>query len=479
MTILLVEPGRTSGAAALGACLVHAALERAGHQVSRWDGLRESQVSLWGRPDAIFLSCVYVRQWLELPRIFAGLGLRVLAAERRPSDPLVAFGGQICISPAPIARVADVIALGDGELTAAGLADAIGRMGDKRRVLEWAAAWQGYYVHGKSTELRRVETSAIVPRLMSRSVRSGTPVIEIARGCRSKCAFCSIGWAGGTYREADPGAVAREIGKAPRGALNLYAPDYSSVTGIDAIDRAVSVARCRQTGTDARLDRAATQARRAGITRNLSVGLEGVSERLRRAVGKPMSHDEIVGAIRDVQAAGTKIAKLYFIAGLPGETPADWGELRQLLTELRGVDLHLTITTTLLQPTPHTPLERVDGHWNRDAHDHAIDLRAWLAAEHQKDGRTILASQPKGRELHEHDTWLQRAGFEAADYLATALPSRVKSGRWRRLAGDVDSILAPIPDDAPTNWDWVLAGLPKRAREAGMRKYNQHIEETP
>jgi radical SAM superfamily enzyme YgiQ (UPF0313 family) len=423
------------------------------------------------------VTCVYVRQWLELPRIFERLGLRVLADERPATDPLIAFGGQACISPAPIARIADVVALGDGELTAVGLADAVGRMGQKHRVLEWAACQQGYYVHGETGELHRIETPAIVPRLMSRSVRGGTPVIEIARGCRSKCGFCSIGWAGGTYREADPGAVAHEIAKAPRGALNLYAPDYSSVSGIDAIDRAISVARCRQTGTDARLDRAAAQARRAGITRNLSVGLEGVSERLRRAVGKPMGHDEIVGALRDVQAAGTKILKLYFIGGLPGEAAADWGELRQLLTELRGVDLHLTITTTLLQPTPHTPLERVDGRWNRDAHDHAIDLREWLAAEHRRDGRTILASQPKGRELHEHDTWLQRAGFETADYLTTALPSRVKSGRWRRRASDVTSALAPIPDDAPTNWDWVQAGLPKRARLAGMRKYNRHIEE--
>src|SRR5690606_8126837 len=159
------------------------------------------------RPDAYYISTIYTRQWTYLPSLFRRLGISLWQRERSEGDPLVAFGGQTSYAPEPIADFADVIALGDGELTGNYIAGLIDQGVPQRDILTGLDGRRGVYVPSRypgddRPAFKRWEADAYEPRIIYPGDNSDSrPTIEVARGCRSKCAFCPIGWAGGTYRE--------------------------------------------------------------------------------------------------------------------------------------------------------------------------------------------------------------------------------------------------------------------------------------
>ncbi|MFW9845086.1 MAG: B12-binding domain-containing radical SAM protein, partial [Candidatus Thorarchaeota archaeon] len=60
-----------------------------------------------------------------------------------------------------------------------------------------------------------------------------------------------------------------------------------------------------------------------GGQRTLTIAPETGSSRLRKEMGKGLNDDAIVDAVKLAEVAGYNSLKLYFIIGLPGETPSD------------------------------------------------------------------------------------------------------------------------------------------------------------
>lgn len=504
--IYVTEPGAEGGVGAMGATILIGALRDAGHDVMRLrlDG-DDATPSLFGahdraasaaglaRPDAWFVSSLYPRQWLRLRQLFARMGLPMLTDARRDSDPLVVMGGQAAIAPAPLLPLFDAIALGDGEVTgldAAALLDLHG--GSRRAVMDALAGRRGWMVHSADPHgmLVRVEAGRVTPRIMS-SPRGAASAIEIARGCASKCAFCPIGWAGGTYREAPREDVERLIASAPPGAMNLYAPDYSSVSWARDAEAALDRQGCRPIGRDARLDRTYDLlAIDHGAARAYSFGIEGASERLRVALSKPLPDDQIVEVMGALGRAGVGVVRWYLILGLPGETDEDLAAILTLLDRVRGIyGRRLELTLTMFQPVPHTPLGGEDAHWSESGYARAMAIRAWCRDAGPAPGGALwMASQPKGRELAEHDAWLQRAPIDAVEYITSQPATRgtseagressISSGRWR-AGRTIDPHLEPIPPDAITPWSFVDVGVPAAALNAARRTYWSRLDRPP
>jgi hypothetical protein len=463
----------------MGASILTESLRRQGHEVSRLRLSRDAAPQLhllgpaptWGeashaadmpRPDAWYVSTLYPRQWLDLRPMFRRMGLEPLAADRRPTDPLVAFGGQSSIAPEPIALMADVIALGDGEITGGRIAQ-IAALG--RDHVADLAGEPGYYVpaiQSPPSTFRRVEADRYDPVPIRVGEHRRATAIEVARGCRSKCAFCSIGWAGGTYREADPAEVRAIVGRHRGSSLNLYAPDYSSISWSVDADRMLDDHGCTQRGRDARLD-AADRAMAAGATiREFSFGVEGVSERMRRAIAKPLTDDRIVEVLTG-PLSGVR-CRLYLIPGLPGETDEDRAQFMRLLDRLvSGRTASLDVTLTLWQAVPHTPLGWDACRWPEAAHAWCLEVRRTLRDWHAQGRGQHLATAPKGTELHEHDVWLQRCPRDAVEYLLSATAARVQSGAWRddaeRAGVAVDPLLGAIEPER-SSWRHVDVGVP-------------------
>lgn len=466
--IYVVEPGASGGIGVMGMKILMQALRNAGHDARRVRLHRKIrspvQTSLWAesedvadaailpRPDAWFVSVLYVRQFVELAAMFAAMGVAPLTRDRLPSDPLVAFGGQFSIAPAPLADLADVIALGDGEITGVRLAAMLDAGATRADVMREVDGERGFWVPSRSDgPLLRAERDGY-DLIEIRSDSRAT--IELARGCASKCAFCRIGWAGGKYREAPPEQVKAALQRNAGRAVNVFAPDFSSVSWVDGALNEVQAAGCRNTGVDARADATHRLLKRGDGVKNYAFGVEGLSERLRAAVGKPLSRERLISVMRELGDGGVGYVRWYMILGLPGEDARDVAEmvdtLRLTRSAYRGT---LGLSFTILAPTPHTPLERDSGQWTQgpaETRQQILDTMAELARE--DGGRQWFSPGIKGREQHEYDVSAMRATRAAGERLATARPADVQSGRWREY---VDGEIGPVPWDAPTPWSHV------------------------
>jgi radical SAM superfamily enzyme YgiQ (UPF0313 family) len=94
--------------------------------------------------------------------------------------------------------------------------------------------------------------------------------------------------------------------------------------------------------------------------RSVTLAPEAGTDRLRAAIGKGITEDHIMGALRSASAAGIREAKLYFMVGLPGEGEEDMAAIPELVrTCLRSTDLRrVTVAAGGFVPKPHTPYER-------------------------------------------------------------------------------------------------------------------------
>jgi len=488
--VCLTEPSETGGIGASGVRILEYALVRAGHTVTRVHVHRRGSsqlplldggtVELTGRstqrPDAWFVSALYPRQWLDVPRLLARIGVPALAEHRAASDPLVAFGGQSAIAPAPLEPFADVIALGDGERTGPELAEWCAR--GREYALARADESPGYMVPSRTRQLTRVESGAnLIGELLP-----GRPMVEIARGCKSKCAFCPIGWAGGSYREASEARVMASIDRVRGKKLLLYAPDGSSVDGIARYEQRLHQAGCGNAARDARLDRLMRHA--VATARSYSFGIEGLSARLRAAIGKPIADEDIVAAHGTLARVGVKSVRWYMIIGLPGEDDADLREFLELLDAAHAVfPRSLSVTLTHFQAVPHTPLGRLANRYDERAVARGLAIREHLRRAWEASERKTLASQPKGRELHESDVALQRGPREVAHALIELGGNRAAfgDGRWRetfaRHGADPERALDAHPDATP--WDHVVTGAKPEKLRAALARYWHEVSGAP
>lgn len=499
--IYVTEPGHTGGVGAIGMRVLVKSLRDAGHDVKRVRLFRaaedaDQQLDLFGRdtervvdhswlakPDAWFVSVLYVRQYVEVREMFQRMGVPMRAADRSPSDPLIAMGGQFSIAPEPLAEFADVIALGDGELTGGRIADLLRAGAGREEIMRDLRGVRGFYVPRFGVErFERWEAETYSAVTIDDDGRN--PTVELARGCASKCAFCRIGWAGGSYREAPREQVEREVRRIGNGGrINIFAPDYSSVSWVEDLEKVVESVGCRNAGRDARADATHKLLNKGGGVKSYSFGVEGVSERLRAAVGKPLASDRLVETMAMLGRAGVYSTKHYMLFGLPGETAADHDDYHGVIARIESVyNGTLSVTASQVKGLPHTPLERIaNGYSDQGKNGHSrllgVSRAGWVGLGERKNSRVfkLVVNGYKGRDLHEHDCVLLRSGRDAARYVEEARESDIASGRWRERGLNLD-LLNAIDEDAPTAWDHVVAGPSREMRRKALDTYWRTIK---
>lgn len=167
-----------------------------------------------------------------------------------------------------------------------------------------------------------------------------------SRGCKHRCLFCQVGWAAPYEVNPDLERMAAQV---------HYLQDTGRRVAVVTNDGAVPevLALKGQAFLSGRYE----GLRSAGVSgvKVLRIGVEGVSERLRAAVGKPILTSELVTSVAEWSRKST--VRLFFIAGLPGETEADWLEFRALVESLgRHVQRLVQVHLHAFIPEPATPL---------------------------------------------------------------------------------------------------------------------------
>ncbi|MGC9454600.1 MAG: TIGR03960 family B12-binding radical SAM protein [Phycisphaerae bacterium] len=334
-------------------------------------------------------------------------GIPLAAADRGGQHPIVVGGDAMADAPEPLADFFDIFLPGDGENTLPELVEIVRRAradGAARAdvLLEAARAvpsayvprfYEPVYEQGAFASLRRLRddvpqyvershlgdlshspdlTAPLVP--LSEAVHERV-VVEIMRGCPNACRFCQAGSTRlpvryqpveeivRTVREAIANTGYREVA-----LLSLSSSDYPHLEELmnrlhdEFAERHVSVSLpSLRVGTQLRLLPALTsRVRKSGLT----IAVEAASRRLRQAMRKDIGDEDILAGVRAAYEAGLRRVKLYFMAGLPGETDEDIDAIfhlcRRISQSKKEVDGHpasVDATVSWFVPKPHTPMQ--------------------------------------------------------------------------------------------------------------------------
>lgn len=348
-----------------------------------------------GTPLAAFPLVAFSVSWemdyANFLRVLPAARIPLLAGERGDGDPVVLLGGDCArINPAPLLPWVDVFAMGDGERLVPVLADALRKEPSREALLEELAGRKGFYVpsrHGaraETAEEGRVVVQQLRPAegpgrepphttlLTPNTELSDKLLIEIARGCSEMCRFCWAAYAMAPQVRVTASSI---LAVAERcrpltsrvGLIATAVADHPEIlpilTGLSALGFHIALSSIK---IDAISEEILAILARQG-ERSLAIAPEAGNERLRRAIGKKVTHDMLREKVRLVARAGFSNLKLYLQVGLPGETDEDVDDIVRLVEDLRLILLEegrrlgrlgtLVPSVNAFVPKPHTPFE--------------------------------------------------------------------------------------------------------------------------
>lgn len=433
--------------------------------------------------DAVFITVMDSRCMVRAADHFRAWGLPLRRADRTDCDPLVWCGGQGVHNPLPMAPIADVIVVGDAEEPLPALLRLHDRHSNRRAFLEEAANVTGVFVpsvHDRTRDAVRQSVATDITVTLDHYINvshDSTRRLEIARGCRYKCTFCSLGWRT-PLRENSPDVVVDAIRKSKK-RVHLQAGDAESHSGIGEIRKALDAHGGHDSGWTGRLD---TTLQNPDTTipgqKRYAFGVEGVSHRLRRAVGKGYLTDD-----RLVQDTCTFFGQLdtgtvgrgawHVITGLPTERRREALELMRVIERindgLRGTERrNLAIHWQPFQPLPGTPAQWCPcggGARRMAATLRGIESLDWLGVR-QQTGRTDRMARLC--------TVLSRADERGADLLEALEQRGVSPDEAAEITG---STYGPLDPDAPLPWSFVQTHMEpatlRRAYDVMMKRLRE------
>ena len=439
--------------------------------------------------DAVFISVLDSRCMANAVKHFKSWRIPFRRLERRPVGkyPLVWAGGQGLHNPRPMAPAFDLCVIGDAEDPLPELLRLWERHGNSDGFLAAASTVPGVFVPdhhdpSESTIVQSVASDITVTMKHEIDVsHNKTRRLEIARGCRFKCTFCSLGWRT-PMRENSAEQIITEIKKSSK-LVHLQAGDAESHSGIAKIRQALQEHGGFDQGWTGRYD---TLLENPDQTipgqKRYAFGVEGVSHRLRSAVGKGyLTDDRLVNdTLRFFENLGVGKqgqdlagrAAWHLIAGWPTERPTETLDLMRVVKriddEWKGKlrTRRLAIHWQPFQPLPGTPAQWC--HAGRGAKKQAaifeahLDTSPWLYVS-QRGGRTD--------QMCLVTTVLTRADERGADLLEAINQRRVTPDEAAEIAGIGYGALDP---DAPLPWDFIQQhfdrGTLRKAHEVMMRR---------
>ena len=375
--------------------------------------------------------------------ILEKLNIPLYAKDRDENCPLVFAGGPvITTNPRPYEAFFDFMLIGDGEESLKKILDIL-KKNNKAEALELIKNIEGVYIAGGKTVKTTVPLKDVIytPILSDKSYFKDTFIIEVARGCMNRCAFCTASYTNLPFRCNDYEKIieAIELGLkytnkiALLGAQISAHPRFNDIMQYieNKIDSGVNIelgiSSLRTDSVTAKMIRTLVK----GGQKHSTIAIEAASERLRQFINKNLKEEQILNAVKIARENGLKGLKIYSMIGIPTETQDDIEEFLRLGKRIKEENKGFNIEFSFFVPKPHTPLQ-----WAEREDTKSLEKKQrYLEKELAKLG---IASKFSSIKWDYWQTVLSRGGGELAPFLVEVYRNGGKIGAYKSAAKKIN-----------------------------------------